>query len=229
MVKGAAVAGFFLGSLFLSAIILTIFGKKKPKIPSADAESVMNLSSGYYELGTVQRRDGGNVELVQNMAEAAKDTLNGFIQQITYGSEIAPVANSYSPTQVYGHTANKIWVKVGNRKHEFETPDNAIDFGIHWAIKRTEIIGGDLYLKRALHNSTTTTVAAPAGDMQLADDYKMYQNNVSMILAMMSGPYQSLSDSDRNFYNANTDRFQRVQMREISPLSSSDQNWYIAN
>jgi hypothetical protein len=61
----------------------------------------------------VTQANGGNLDLVRAMGEAARDTLNGLIAVVTYGDESAKVANTFSPTQVYGHSGGQLWVKLG--------------------------------------------------------------------------------------------------------------------
>jgi len=139
--------GFVLG-----AFIGNLFGRKKPKIPTADAETVLSFSTGYYQLGAVNAQNGGNEDLVRDMALAARDGLNAIISQVTYGSQVAGNANLTSPTQVYGHTGNQLWVKLGGTnaaKQNFSSADEAVDRGAFWAIGQTKIVGGDLFMKRA--------------------------------------------------------------------------------
>ena len=154
---GAIVApgvGAFVGYV-LGALIGNLFGAKPPPPPQADAETVLNFDTGYYELGSINQRDGGNVELVRNMAETGRDMLNGMISLITNDSRIADNANTYSPTQTYGHTANQIWLRLGNgSKKNYDTSDKAVEAGFLWAIDRTKVVGGNIYMKRIIeHNS----------------------------------------------------------------------------
>lgn len=231
-----ALVGFVLG-----ALIGNLFGKKKPKIPSADAETVLNIDSGYYELGAVSRSNGGNIDLVRDMAEAARDTLNGIIGFVTYGSDVANVANTYSPTQTYGHTASQIWVKIGSSTHNFDTPDEAIDYGSMWALRQTKIVGGDIFTKRAIYKTNATNIPALLGDIQIADDYSFYWANRDAINTLIAEPYNSLSASDKLFYDNNQDRIGKVMLAPRAEdgtfisdgtaltLSTADQNWYNQN
>ena len=169
--------GAFIGFV-LGAIIGNLFGRKKPKIPSADAETLLNFDTGYYELGSVNRVNGGNVTLVRDMAESARDTLNTFISLVNYDSKISKHINTISPTQTYGHTANQIWIKVGGGNEiEFDSADRAVDYGILWALRRTKIVGGNLYLKRVVGQSKADSVTGLVGDLSLVQDYLTYINN----------------------------------------------------
>ena len=191
--------GAFIGFV-LGALIGNLFGSKKPEIPTADAETVLDFNTGYYALGAVSSQNGGNEDLVRDMALAARDTLNGLIETVVFGAEIAGNANVTSPTQVYGHTGGQLWVKLGSQsatKQNVTSADEAVDKGVLWAIDRTEIVGGDLYMKRAIANSTADSVMALAGDMQIAEDYGVYLANREIINAAIAEPYESLSASDK--------------------------------
>lgn len=206
---GAAIGAFvgFIRGTFIG----NLFGIRQPKIPSADAESVLNLNSGYYQVGSVSQRNGGNAELVRKMANAAVDTLNGFISIITDRSSINRISNLYSPTQIYGHTSSNIWVQLtsSGSKVTFESANDAVEYGSLWALKRTQIIGGDLYLKRLINNSDADKFVALLGDVEVAADYARYRRNRTEIDASFIGPYLSLSSSDRNFYDQNREIFSK--------------------
>lgn len=233
-----AFVGFVLGT-----IIGNLFGSKPPPPPEADAETILDFTTGYYALGSVTSRDGGNESLVRDMAEAARDTLNGLIGLVTYGSEIAGNANLVSPTQVYGHTANQMWVKLGGTgaaKRNFDSADEAVDHGSLWAIRQTKISGGDIYLKRAIHNSAAGSIVALSGDLQIAEDYAFYLQNEEYINAAIAEPYESLSAADKQYYDANEARFTRAMAAprdqngnlvsgETLSLSTADRNWYNNN
>ena len=219
-----ALVGFVLG-----ALIGNLFGSKKPEIPTADAETVLDFNTGYYALGAVSSQNGGNEDLVRDMALAARDTLNGLIETVVFGAEVAGNANVTSPTQVYGHTGGQLWVKLGSQsatKQNVTSADEAVDKGVLWAIDRTEIVGGDLYMKRAIANSTADSVMALAGDMQIAEDYGFYLANREIINAAIAEPYESLSASDKSFYDNNKARFTRIMAKDSVALSQADQNWY---
>ncbi len=207
----ATVSAFITSTL--AKLFGNLFGSSKPKIPLADAETVLNFVSGYYEVGEVTSRDGGDRGLVTDMAEAARDTLNGLIGLVVRGSEIAGNGNLTSPTQVYGHKGRELWVRLGGVdgvKHSVESADEAVDLGALWAIRQTRIAGGDLYLKRALYNSSASSILALSGDLQVAEDYGFYKQNMALINAAIAEPYESLSAEDKVFYDANQGLITRV-------------------
>ena len=174
--------GIFIGFV-LGAFIGNLFGRKKPRVPTANADVVLQIPNARYELGTITQANGGNLDLVRAMGLAARDTLNGLIDVVTRGDDAAKVSNTFSPTQKYGHTGGQLWVQYdANRNGSTNTSvwstsnpagerfnvnsaDEAVDKGVMYALPTTQIIGGDLYLKRALydlirHSGRTNSVAA---------------------------------------------------------------------
>jgi len=133
--------------VLLGTIIGNLFGKKTPSIPTADAETILNFETGYFQVGAVSSQAGGNEELVRNMSTGARDVLNNVVATVVNGSEYAGNANFSSPTQTYGHTGNQLWVKLGSStyKNNFDSADLAVDFGSLWAIGQTKIVGGKYY------------------------------------------------------------------------------------
>ena len=177
--------GAFIGYV-LGALIGNLFGAKPPPPPQADAETVLNLKTGYYELGSINQRDGGNVELVRDMAESGRDMLNGMISLITNDSRFADNANTYSPTQTYGHTASQIWVKLGSSKRNYDTSDEAVEAGFLWAIERTKVVGGNIFMKRIIANNAHDQVTTMFGDMSIAEDYAEYQRRRGYVNDLMT-------------------------------------------
>jgi len=222
------VVGAFVGFV-LGALIGNLFGKKKPKIPTADASTVLNFQDGYYQLGTVHSANNGNEDLVTDMANAAADTLNAFIDVVSAGDPNARNINTTSPTQIYGHTGNQLYVTLGGVKQNVSSADEAVDAGALYAIEKTKIAGGSLFMKRAVLASTADNLASFGGDLKVAEDYTTYKLNQVTIDAAIAAPYESLSQSDKNFYNANEARFLAVQRRDHAALTGSNLSWYNGN
>jgi len=176
---GAAI-GAFVGFV-LGGLIGNLFGKKKPKIPTADASTVLNFQDGYYQLGVVHSANNGNEDLVTDMALSAAQTLNAFIDVVKGDDENARNVNSVSPTQVYGHAGNDLYVRVGGVKHSVDTANEAVEIGALAAIRETKIAGGDLFLKRAVTTSQSEDLATFGGDLQIAEDYANYIRNQNVI------------------------------------------------
>lgn len=242
--------GSFIG-IVLGTLVGNLFGASKPRIPEADAETNLSFSTGYFEAGAVSSENGGDEELVKNMSNSARDTLNGIIELTVFGSEIAANANISSPSQTYGHTGGQIWVELAGdgERHEFESASAAVEYGALWAIGQTKIVGGGLYLKRALYNNSLTSILGMSGDMQIAEDYALYKENLDVINGAIASSYDSLSSADKNFYGNNAGFGENTNQARISRvisaprdsagnleddgsdlvLSASDLTWYIAN
>ena len=221
------VASFVLSTI--GTLFGNLFGSRKPKIPTADAETVLSFNTGYYEVGNVTAQNGGSEDLVTDMAIAARDSLNALVALVTNGAKIAGNANVSSPTQIYGHTGSQLWLKLGSTsasKRNFDSADDAVDYGVLWAIDRTKIVGGNIFMKRAIANSKAVSLMGLAGDMKIAEDYSLYLQNKPLVNASIAAPYESLSEGDKEFYNSNNAKISRVMASDSLALSSADQTWY---
>ncbi|PXA78609.1 hypothetical protein DMC25_22430, partial [Caulobacter sp. D4A] len=179
--------GAFVGFV-IGALIGNLFGRKKPKIPTASAETVLQLPYARYEVGSIVTANGGNRALVTSMATLARDTLNGVIGMVAYTDDTAYVSNlnGYSTTQIYGHTGNQIYVKVNGVQKNFGSSDEAVGYGTAIAIKNTKIVGGDIFAKRAISNSLATDITALASDINLAAEYRRYLESRYEINALIA-------------------------------------------
>ena len=140
-----------------------LFGRKKPKVPTANAEVSLQIPQAEYALTGIYTANGGNRDLVKAMGEAARDTLNGLIQVVARGDDEAKVSNTTTVVTSYGHTGGQLWVRLGGTTGgqggssggtlvNVTSADEAVDKGVLWALPQTQIIGGDMFLKRALYN-----------------------------------------------------------------------------
>lgn len=216
-----AFVGFVLGGL-----IGNLFGRKKPKVPAANAETVLNYNQGLYQLGAVTVTNNGNRGLVESMALQARDILNGLVQTIAGDLNPAWIVSSASPTQTYGHTGAQIWAKYNGVQTNFsdakgDAAASAVEWGTLKAARDTLIAGGDMIAKRALYYSPSDTLTTLMGDLQIASDYSFYLRNREQINAQILAPWNSLSEADKNLYKANEAAFTRLLARnDIAPLAS---------
>jgi Ca2+-binding RTX toxin-like protein len=164
--------GAFIG-VIIGSLLGGLFGKKE--VPTAAGEVDLNFDEGRYYLDNVFAKHGGSKELARDMAEASRDILNGYLDMIGGDN-----ANTISPTQIYGHSGGQMYVKVDTNgdgtleKVNVESAGEAVAVGVVNAIKRTQIEGGDIYMKRAVLNSTATTLDQLLGDLKAAEDYERY-------------------------------------------------------
>lgn len=213
--------GFIVGVLFGG-----LFGHRKPRIPTASAETVLQIPYAQYALGAEVSANGGDLQLADAMAKAARDTLNGLIAQITGGKAPSFVSNTYSPTQTYGLSGSQIYVKLGGVQANVTSADQAVDKGVLWALPQTKIIGGDIILKRAVASSSAPSVTSLLGDIQIASDYETYLHSMPIIDAAISSTWSSLSAVDQAFVAANKSFVTRALSMSDVPLNSSDQAFY---
>ena len=220
-----ALIGFVLGGL-----IGDLFGSK-PKIPTASAQTVLAIPSASYQLGAQTSTNGGDLSTPIAMATLARDTLNGILQQIT-GVNGGTVQNLSSPTQAYGYDGTGLYVMLGVNasKTYVSTADQAVDKGVLWALPQTQVIGGDIFLKRAIDD----TAAAPdvttlMGNLQVASDYEFYCNNRALINAEITAAYATLTSSQMSFYNTNKALVDQVDSQGVASLNASQQQTYNAN
>lgn len=227
-----AFVGFVIGTL-----VGNLFGRKAPRAPTANAETVLQVPNARYELGAAAQSNAGNLDLVRSMGMAARDTLNGLIETVTRGDANAKVANAWSPTQVYGHTGGQLWVKLGGQSataQNVSSADEAVDKGVLWALPATQIIGGDLFLKRALYNQVrhpgqAPNIAALSGDLQVAEDYAFYVQNRAVIDALIAEPYNSMTQAQKDFYNVNKAFITRALAKTGVSLTGADLTFYQQN
>lgn len=218
--------GAFVGFV-MGALIGNLFGKKRPK-PSASADTTLNFASGYYQLGAVTV-NGGNRALVETMALEARDILNGLIQVVSGDVEKAPVVNTNSPTQQYGHTNTQIWAKFNGTQQNFADAAAAVEWGTVQAIRQTQIAGGDMLAKRVLTYSSSTTLSALAGDLQIAHDYGRYLRSREDVNSKIMEPWNSLTAAEKSLFNDNQAVMTRLLAKDDVALSTSDNNFYIAH
>ena len=166
MTSGAFV-GFVLG-----ALIGNLFGKKKPRTPTASAETVLQIPYAQYQLGTITVANNGNRNLVTSMATTARDTLNCLIGMVAYTNTTAYVSNlnGVGTTQIYGHNGNQIYVKINGVQNNFASADQAVEYGTLTAIRNTKIVGGDIFAKRVIARSPAADLTSLTGDLQIASD-----------------------------------------------------------
>lgn len=230
---GAAI-GAFVGFV-LGALIGNLFGRKKPRLPTANADVVLQVPNARYELGTIGAANNGSVELVKGMALSARDTLNGLIDLIVTGDQDAKVINVSSPTTKYGHTGSQVWVKLGGAANTVVgSADEAVEKGVLWAFPQTQIVGGDLFLKRAAFNlirnpGSVANLAVFSGDLQIAQNYSAYLANRDIIDETIAEPYNSMTTAQKNFYNSNKAFITRALAKSEIPLAGSDLSFYNAN
>lgn len=235
-----AFAGFVIG-----ALIGNLFGRKKPKTPTANAEVYLDYTSDQFELGAATASNGGSLQLVRNMAESARDTLNGFLtvlagdmpyEATSWGNGLwrngKYIASDAGLQSFYGHTGGQLWVKLGSpsaSQQNVASADDAVSKGVMWSIKQTQIIGGDIFAKRALANSAATDLTALLGDLQIASDYRIYAENRELINGYITGAYNSLNQGEKDYYAAHKAVIDKAHTQGLDALDGNERGFYDAN
>lgn len=236
--------GAFVGFV-LGALIGNLFGRKKPKVPTANAEIYLDYTSDKFQLGASSAANGGNLDLVRNMAETARDTLNGFLtvlagdmpyEATSWGNGLwrngKYLAMEAGLQSFYGHTGGQLWVKLGSptaTQQNVGSADDAVSKGVMWSLQGTQVIGGDIFAKRALANSKATDLTALLGDLQIASDYRFYANNRELINGYITGAYNSLTEAEKTYYASNKAVIDKAHTKGVSALTSSELSLYNAN
>ncbi|GLK48316.1 hypothetical protein GCM10017620_12890 [Brevundimonas intermedia] len=236
--------GAFVGFV-LGALIGNLFGRKKPKTPTANAEVYLDYTSDQFQLGASSASNGGNLQLVRNMAETARDTLNGFLtvlagdmpyEATSWGNGLwrngKYIASDAGLQSFYGHTGGQLWVKLGNpnaTQQNVASADDAVSKGVMWSIKQTQIIGGDIFAKRALANSVATDLTALLGDLQIASDYRFYAENRELINGYITGAYNSLNQGEKDYYAAHKATIDKAHTQGVSALDGNELAFYNGN
>lgn len=193
---GGPLVGSFVGFV-VGALLGKLFGKKPPRPPQASQDIQLNLNSGYWEMGTSQVFRAGNLELAKSMALSAEKTINGIINVVVGGLDIAPNANSSQPKQRYRVTsgsANPIEVSSWNGSgwspnlYVGRQADAAVEAGVLAGVRSTRIKGGDLLVKRAIYGSAggADDLVTLLGNIQVAEDFGEYLRNPEAINNLIS-------------------------------------------
>lgn len=214
-------------------------------MPTANAEVYLDYTSDQFQLGASSASNGGNLQLVRNMAETARDTLNGFLtvlagdmpyEATSWGNGLwrngKYIASDAGLQSFYGHTGGQLWVKLGSpnaAQQNVGSADDAVSKGVLWSIKQTQIIGGDIFAKRALANSAATDLTALLGDLQIASDYRFYANNRELINGYITGAYNSLNQGEKDYYAANKAVIDKAHTKGLDALDSNELAFYNGN
>ncbi len=219
------VVGAFIGFV-AGAILGNLFGKKKkPKVASASATTNISLQDGTYMLSGVTSQNSGNVDLLSDIAKATTTTLNGFVDVIKGGDPNARNISAGSLSQTFGHTGSQLTINLpGQSQQNIDSAQEAVSLATLDAIDDIKIAGGNLYMKRVLENNTAETILGLSSDLKIAEDYAVYKRNQDIIDAAIAAPYESLSASDKAFYDANVEHFQYVQRLDQTGLIMGPSN-----
>lgn len=185
-VIGAAV-GYVIG-----AYAGDLFGDEKK--PSSWADVQFDSDVGEFIVTNVRKKDGGSREAAEGFAGRAAGYLNQVISLV--GGEVA--GSDYSPVtfglKVDKYSLSGEGINIGKTKDA----NGLLSLGILSILENTQIMGGDIYVKRALYDAVdklyTSGDRIPYDDifpvigvnMVIAEDYSLYRENAAAINAMIA-------------------------------------------
>jgi hypothetical protein len=193
--------GSFIGNL-LGTLIFNHFGTS----PSPGAVDLLDQAGYFYNYREYQSSDHGTYDYPDKMAPAADAIINVYLQAV-HGAAL-----DHSKQVTLGYIVNPDLLFItgvpGNTTRSFTNADDAVHAAALDVLQNTEVIGGDLLMKRAHHNSPSNDPAkAPGGsaglpgqaqfsaaeqlvtmasDLSVAQDYENYLNNREAINAVMA-------------------------------------------
>ncbi|MBX9803519.1 MAG: hypothetical protein K2Y04_12240 [Caulobacteraceae bacterium] len=213
--------GTFVGTM-IGTLIGNLFGRKKPKVPTANAETFLDYASDRFQLGSSSALNGGNLNLVQTMAGSARDTLNAFITILAGDLAYEATSWTYGPAGAktyYGHTGGQLWVKYGSSSaaaQNVSSADEAVGKGVMWSLDQTRIVGGDIFVKRALLRSNEQDLTRLLAEIQVASDYRRYREDWRGYNRLIAeNPYSALAAGW-------IQTFQRVNEMDLGSFAVSD-------
>ncbi|MEH6477291.1 MAG: hypothetical protein V7727_16480, partial [Sneathiella sp.] len=170
---GDGTIGAFIGS-FLGTVIGGYFGGD-PALPEAVSlvELGFRLDAQGFFVVDGYAKDGGSAEAARNIGQAGANALNAFLYVV--GGR----ALDFNRNIGFGYVGSQY---IGSGGRRFGSVDALIDAEVTNIFKEIEIEGGDLYMKRALANTTADNIADLSDDLGIAVRYGQYMDNQVLFL-----------------------------------------------
>jgi Ca2+-binding RTX toxin-like protein len=222
--------GSFIGTI-LGTLIFNRFGTS----PSPGAVDLLDQAGNLYGFREYQSSDHGTYDFPDKMAPAADAIINAYLHAVN------GVALDHSKQVTIGYIVNPDLLFIsgvpGHTDHSFTNADDAVHAAALDVLQNTEVIGGDLLLKRAHHNSPSNDpqkapgggglpgqpqfsaaeqLVTMSGDLSVAQDYETYLNNREAINALIA------ANPDSAFTAGWIATFARVQDLKLNQVGASD-------
>ncbi|BAZ14316.1 putative Ig [Calothrix sp. NIES-4071] len=171
--------GIFVGTV-VGSLIGGVFGDEDfPR-----AAYVINIVDGEFVTKFAYELDDGNTEIARQMGEAAKEFLNFFAGNVS--GQLLSVENVY-----YGHYKEQYVYQLQDdapggssfrRRVGFNNAQAAIEAGVVYQLTKTQIEGGDRYIKRLFNNYTNSRSNLEDFNelLQIAKEYGTYLDNPAL-------------------------------------------------
>jgi trimeric autotransporter adhesin len=158
-IAGAAIPIPVLGSIigaFLGNLVGGLIGGVFTGTPKSGAILGFDSEAGTFVIDQVWKEDGGQRKAAEELGKAAADALNGIVAfiggELVNGEEIE--AGSYGMRgKRYAYWLDDF---ASENRVKFRDAEDLIEFGVLTAIADFKFLGGDIYAKRAFHNTLVT-------------------------------------------------------------------------
>jgi Ca2+-binding RTX toxin-like protein len=194
-----------LGSL-IGTVLGTIIGDHFGSHPHPAAVDLLDQAGNHYGYSHSSSSDGGGYDIADQMAAATAAVVNGYL------AAVKGIVVDHSKQTMVGYVSDPDFRYVSgwtpnHHYYSFISPDDALHAAALDILQHTEMVGGDLLLKRA-HQNSAANIAGPepewaglttpssqsgaeqlvvlAGDLSVAQDYENYLNNREAINALIS-------------------------------------------
>ncbi|MEO1656317.1 MAG: cadherin domain-containing protein [Pseudomonadota bacterium] len=192
---------------FVGTIIGTLIGDLFGKVPRSGADLVYDEASRQFVVGASYKKGKGSRETAEHISSQVASTLNGVIL-LTGGTLMNPelVEPGY-----YGMRKSKFTYQThrGGARTNFDDIGHLVTYGALNALRDFEILGGSVFVKRALNASLDNQFAGGElrarltdtndlndpeievllGDLTIARDYEIYvDNRLTIDTLIMSQP-----------------------------------------
>ncbi|MBI3699143.1 MAG: hypothetical protein HY242_01680 [Afipia sp.] len=167
--------GSFLGTI-LGTWIGDLFGGNSHPA----ALNILSASSYLYADNFYGISDGGNPAIANQLGNVVRDTINSYLTAVN------GEALDHSSSMFIGYMTGNTGAPYVAGSSFFATADQAVSFATLNILRNTEVIGGDLLLKRAHQNSLYADTLTLGGDLQIAQDYERYLNDRETVNALIA-------------------------------------------
>jgi Ca2+-binding RTX toxin-like protein len=196
----AALIGAFLGTI-LGGLIGSVFGGT----PRSGADVTWDEATSGFVVANVYAKKGGSKEAARSMALTVAETFNGILAA-TGGVLLNPgavQAGNYGMRKkdyVYRPYSTRDTDAITARFKGKDGANKLVGYGIFQGLTDPEfkIMGGDIYVKRALYNSISNMSAsdfdanALTGNIAVAQRYETYLANSSTVNALIAAEPNSV-------------------------------------
>ena len=224
------------GSL-IGTVVGTLIGDALGSQPHPAAVDLLERAGSLYGFlhSQVSASDGGDYSIADPLAATADSIVNVYFKAV-HGAGF-----DHNKQVIVGYLTDPDFRYVtgtpGHVEHRFISPDEAVQTAALDVLQHSEVIGGDLLLKRAHQNSPSNVPQVPrldengnfvplasvaeqlttmSGDLSVAQDYENYLNNKEAINALMA------ANPDSAFTAGWIATFARVNDLGLNHVNSTD-------